>query len=202
MNNDELIEQYAEIHRNGKYGASSLKNIRFIRPDIKLLRPGSIIDYGCGRGNLLGHLNIPWCRDMVSYDPAIPELAKLPDRNFDLLLNIDVLEHIPEAELDPVIARMRSMCRHAIMVVDTIAANAILPNGQNAHATIKPKEWWHDILSKHFGTLYPITVARPWRAAFRTWPRPVHHNVAFAGQRAWEDVKHHSKKLRQKLAGS
>ena len=124
--NTRLIEEYAQIHAREAYGNTSLKNLRLIRPEIRLLRPTTIVDYGCGQSRLLDRLNLGYSVELFRYDPAIPAYASRPDVKADLLLNIDVLEHIEESDLDDVLADMRSMCRHALIIVDTAPATRSL----------------------------------------------------------------------------
>lgn len=191
MSSDDLIQQYADIHATKVYGNTSVKNARFIRPAIKLLRPSSVIDFGCGQSLLIDQLGLDYPVETRRYDPAIPAYREKPTGVYDLLINVDVLEHIPEQDLDPIVEEMRSLCKDAIIIVDTIPAKLILPNGQNAHATIKPKAWWADKLGRHFPHLVPITVARSWRAAFRTWNHTPEQQAAFRKMRLSEDVAHY-----------
>jgi hypothetical protein len=71
----DLIEQYRQIHASGCYGATSVKNPRFLRPEIRLLRPRSILDYDCGQSSLLDALDLGYPVDLLRYDPAIPAFA-------------------------------------------------------------------------------------------------------------------------------
>ncbi len=169
--NTKLIEQYKKIHSEKTYGNTSVKNLRFIRPDIKILHPKSVIDYGCGQSPLLEELSLGYEIVKNRYDPAIPEFSKKPDTISDLLLNVDVLEHIEEEDLDTILAEMRSLCKNALIIVDLKEAELLLEDGRNAHVTIKPAEWWEEKISKHFGKLERIKVARSSRAAFKTWGR-------------------------------
>ena len=169
--NSKLIDQYKNIHSEKTYGNTSVKNLRFIRPDIKLLAPKSAIDYGCGQSPLLEELNLGYEIEKNRYDPAIPEYSTKPDHISDLLLNVDVLEHIEEEDLDTVLAEMRSLCKDALIIVDLKEAELLLEDGRNAHVTIKPVEWWEEKISKHFGKLERIKVARSSRAGFKTWAR-------------------------------
>jgi hypothetical protein len=164
-----LISQYEELHRTGSYGNTSLKAAPWILPQIRSIKPCSVIDYGCGQSllpDMIARLGIP---EVARYDPAIPAYSARPRGHFDLLINIDMLEHIPERELDPIIADMAALAHNAILVVDTRRARITLPNGQNAHATIKPVAWWRERLSNFYPILIPITYGMPERAAFRTW---------------------------------
>lgn len=169
--NPDLIAQYRQIHATRVYGQTSVKNLRFLRAEIVLLRPASILDYGCGQSRLLDMLNLGYPAQLLRYDPAIPELATRPDTVVDLLVSIDVLEHVEESDLDAVIGDMAAHCRNAIIVVDTKPASSTLPDGRNAHVTVRPHDWWRERLSRHFPQLYPQATARSSRAGFKTWPR-------------------------------
>ncbi|MGI9382588.1 MAG: methyltransferase domain-containing protein [Methyloligellaceae bacterium] len=188
----ELIEQYAHIHASRVYGATSVKNLRFLRPEIRLRRPRSILDYGCGQSRLLDELDLGYPVILHRYDPAIPDYAKKPEGAVDLLLNIDVLEHIEEEDLDRVLAEMRAACRDAIIIVDTRPASAILPDGRNAHVTLRPPAWWRDKLAEVFGSLEPVRTVRRSRAGFKTWRRGSAETLRYHAMRALEDASHYA----------
>jgi len=186
---DQLIEQYRQLHASTRYGATSVKNLRFLRPEIRLLGPRSILDYGCGQSMLLEELNLGYPVVLYRYDPAIPAIATPPAERVDLLINIDVLEHIPEPDLDRVVAHMASLCRNAIIIVDTEPAGTFLPNGENAHCTLHPRGWWADYLRRFFPVLEPVRVKRRRRAAFRTWSRKPGEAARYHLMRAQEDTR-------------
>ena len=64
----------------------------------------SFLDYGCGKGNLAEIFKEKKKIKIYKYDPAIKEYDNL-DKNLkvDLIANCDVMEHIPEEEIDYVI---------------------------------------------------------------------------------------------------
>lgn len=167
------IDQYRTLHRTRIYGASSQKKSPFIIPHVQRLGPLSAIDYGCGQSSLDRELKEAGVETVYRYDPAIPTYAARPERDFDLLVSVDVLEHIPEHELDDVLSDMRSLARHALIIVDTEEAVQILPNGQNAHATIRPHGWWRQRLAKHYPELYWFHVIPLTRACYKTWRTPL-----------------------------
>jgi Methyltransferase domain len=199
--NPELIEQYRQIHASRVYGDTSIKNLRFIRADIRLLKPRSVLDYGCGQSRLLDELDLGYPARLLRYDPAIPAWAQKPDERVDLLINIDVLEHIEEADLDKVMAEMASLCRDALIIVDTKPAAAILPDGRNAHATIRPHAWWRERVARHFPVLYPQATARRSRAGFRTWRRSLGQAVQYGLMRAGDSARYYATKLAAKPGG-
>jgi hypothetical protein len=196
----DLIEQYRQLHATSGYGATSVKNLRFLRPEILLLHPRSILDYGCGKSPLLDRLGLGYAVDLHRYDPAIPAIATPPAEPVDLLINVDVLEHVPEADLDRVVGHMASLARNAIIIVDTEPAGTVLPNGENAHCTLHPHAWWANYLQRFFPTLEPIRVKRRRRAAFRTWRRGPGDAFRLRFMRVGEDLRFWSGKA-TKLIG-
>jgi hypothetical protein len=108
----------------------------------------------------------------------------------DLLINVDVLEHIEERDLDSVLAEMASLCRNAIIIIDTKKAAAILPDGRNAHVTLRPHVWWKERLLRHFSSLHPIVTARSSRAGFRTWERNGVQTLRYKWMRAQESTRY------------
>lgn len=185
------IGMYSEIHAKEGWGNTSVKNLRNLRPAIKLLHPVSILDYGCGQSPLLERLELGYMPEMLRYDPAIPKYSTKPTRKAELLLNIDVLEHIPETHLEEVIADMAASCDNAIIIVDMAPAATILSDGSNAHCTLKPREWWEKKLSKHFGPLYSFPTLRSTRAGFKTWRWPLSQAPAYWGMRMMETLRHY-----------
>jgi 2-polyprenyl-3-methyl-5-hydroxy-6-metoxy-1,4-benzoquinol methylase len=199
--NPELIQQYRLLHATRAYGDTSVKSLRFLRAEIRLLKPRSILDYGCGQSRLLERLNLGYPADLIRYDPAIPEWAKKPDRRVDLLICIDVLEHIEEGDLDGVLDEMAGLCRNAMIVIDTRPAATILPDGRNAHATIKPHAWWRQRLARHFPALHPLATVRRSRAGFKTWSRSPRHLVAYTALRAADNARYYADRLVAKMGG-
>ena len=193
--NQDHVDLYKAVHAEKAWGNTSIKNLRFLRPEIKLRAPSSIIDYGCGQSPFLEALDLGPEVRLIRYDPAIPDYSEAPSEPADLLVNIDVLEHIPETDLDEVVAHMASLCADAIIVVDTLPASLILPNGENAHCTVHPAPWWRDRLGRHFPNLFPIRVARRSRAAFRTWQRKPGDDKKFRMMRIAEDTRHYSRRV-------
>lgn len=155
-----------------RYGATSANRAPYILPHIQSIKPLKVLDYGCGQSKLYEQIEVLGPK-VTRYDPAIPELANKPQGEFDLVLNIDVMEHLPEDEIDEFIDELKHYSKNAIFVIDTIPAKTLLPDGQNAHLTVKPPEWWRERLRRHFNYVEPIYLRPRWRAAFRTWPSTV-----------------------------
>jgi hypothetical protein len=165
-----MADQYRQIHGRERYGDSSLLKAPYIIPHIRALGARSVIDYGCGQSKLAEAIgSLPRVETVCRYEPAIPDYASRPDRHFDLVVSVDVLEHVPEPELDDVLADMRQLADHALLIIDIVPAQTILPNGENAHATVQPPAWWMDRLSRFWNYLEPFPGGRRPRARFKTW---------------------------------
>ena len=84
------------------------------------------------------------------YDPAVESYSNLPDEMFDGIISTDVLEHIPEVVLP---STFEYMFNHATkflyLKIATKVACVVLPNGENAHVTIKPYRWWASTIKKY-----------------------------------------------------
>jgi hypothetical protein len=195
--NPELIAQYRHIHATRVYGDTSVKNLRFLRAEIKLLRPRTILDYGCGQSQLLEALRLGYAAELLRYDPAIPQWSIKPGTPVDLLISIDVLEHIEENDLDAVLADMAGSCRDALIIIDTKPASTLLPDGRNAHVTLRPRAWWRQRLLRHFPQLHPQSTARSSRVGFKTWSRKPRQTVAYLAQRTADELRHYAGRLRK-----
>jgi hypothetical protein len=195
VGNPDLIDQYRQIHATSAYGTTSVKNLRFIRPEIRLLAPLSVVDYGCGQSRLIDQLDLGYAAKLVRYDPAIPEVSEKPAGVFDLLINVDVLEHIEEGDLDAVIGDMRSLCRDALIIVDTKKAVKVLADGRNAHVSLHSAAWWQDRLGRHFPHLERVATARTTRAGFRTWSRKPGDLQRYIAMRAVEQARYLGNRL-------
>jgi len=165
-----LVEQYREIHATKTYGASSEKQLGFIYPHtLKLGTVRTILDYGCGRSRLVDWLAKLHDATAFRYDPAIPQFSIIPGTAFDLALNTDVLEHIPEVDLDEVIGRIAGLSKRVFFNISTVPAKAILPSGENAHCTVRPPQWWQKRLGTQFRKVREVRSYKGSTCSFITW---------------------------------
>ena len=114
----------------------------------------TILDYGGGGSN--------W--DEPNFEPTTGETAKKffdiekvttfePSRNLlekkksDCVVCMDVLEHIYIADIPIVVKELFSLTNNLLIInVACYKAAAILPNGENAHITIRPPLWWKGVI--------------------------------------------------------
>lgn len=154
----------------------------YVLPPLLALRPTSLIDFGCGRSALAVELGakvgIP---QVARFDPAIAEIGERPPQISDVLVTVDVLEHVPEEELDDVIADCKNLARQQLFVIDMRPAKTLLSDGRNAHVSQHDAAWWRQRLGQHFGELHGFWIGSTGRVALKTWeanlPWPQRHWV-------------------------
>jgi hypothetical protein len=165
-----LIAEYEREHRNSRYGATAHKSLPDILSHILAFAPRSIVDYGCGQSDLLFVLAERINLDRIArFDPAIPALKEKPEGRFDLLVSVDVLEHVPDTEIDAVTAEMVSMAADVLLVIDTGPAVLTLSDGSNAHVSQHDEAWWLRRLRPRFPALRPFRVRRKRRVGFKSF---------------------------------
>ena len=111
----------------------------------------TLLDYGCGAGLQYAEENIQryWQIMPSLYDPAIPKFAKKPVGKFDGVICTDVMEHIPEGEIDDSLREIYGYATKAVFfTICCREANRLLPNGMNCHVTIRPENWWRNRLRR------------------------------------------------------
>jgi hypothetical protein len=197
-----LISEYERFHAGSSYGETGWKSVPDILPHLLALKPRSLIDYGCGQSDLVDILSRKCGVEATArFDPAIPMYAHRPERFFDVLINVDVLEHIPETEIDATVSEMASMAKDAIMIIDTGPAKKFLADGRNAHVSQHPAGWWLERLARHMASIREIPVRRRRRVGFKTWSEEL-PAVKAAWVRWRETVEVQSKKIMRPLASS
>ena len=188
-----LVSEYASVHKAKRYGDTGWRSLPFILPHLLALRPQSLVDFGCGQSDLgLRLARAARIASVHRYDPAIPEFSVRPGAFSDVLVNVDVLEHIPDEELDAAIADMASLARHAVIVIDTAPARLKLSDGRNAHVSLHDEAGWEKRLKKSFPTIRPVAIGRKSRVGFKTFDdqllADVHDNLV-ASLRRKRDVE-------------
>lgn len=150
---DDLKEQYNLMHKENKFTGKSLKpHIDDITKLIKDLNIKSVLDYGCGgashyQGDELSKL---WGDvEITLYDPYNDKYKTKPNKFVDLVICTDVMEHIPEEDVRDVLIDIINYADRAIyFCICTKEAKKNLPDGRNAHLTVRDEEWWDNIIGE------------------------------------------------------
>lgn len=152
----DTVAQYAAMHAR-TYGASATGLwLDLIAPIVTRLNPASIIDYGCGRSDLVAHFWADGRRRLARYDPAIPAFKDMPCGPFDLALCCDVMEHIRMEDLARVLREIRALSARVIFTIALRPARAKLPDGRNAHVTLMSADEWARWIGSVFGAVNAV----------------------------------------------
>ena len=139
------IQQYKEYHKDyRKYPGNNLEpQLHHILQLMQETESTTLLDYGCGKGYQYHNNRLPISPTL--YDPAVPEHENKPKGQFHGVISTDVMEHIPEEQISDVFREISQYAtRFVFLAIATDLAIATLPNGENAHCTIKPLDWWVD----------------------------------------------------------
>lgn len=187
-----MVEMYATLHERGADKARTEdhrppeqtfagKMLVNHAPIIKSLvdRTGSttLLDYGSGKGQSyqrkdieIGSIVAPSLREywklesIRCYDPGFEPFSQLPQEQFDAVISTDVLEHITEPDLPWILDEMFGFARRFVFAnIACYPAKKNLPNGQNAHCTVRSPDWWrgmiHAVAMRHTDVSYQFSLA-------------------------------------------
>jgi hypothetical protein len=176
----ELTALYAQAHAGGLpdqnikpqdlfNGVSIIPQLPKIQLLCSKLGAKTLLDYGCGKGLQYRAQNIklrsgeiiPSVQSYLGvdaiacYDPGVAEFQAFPEGQFDGVISTDVLEHCPEPDLPWILGEMFGAARKFVFAnIAAYPAAKTLPNGENAHCTVRPQEWWNE-------TIAPIAARHP-----------------------------------------
>jgi hypothetical protein len=160
-------------------------------PRIKKLiqRTGAkaLLDYGSGKGKqylpagIMENGVVRWnsmqeywgVESIRCYDPGYPQHSTLPEGRFDGVVCTDVLEHCPEDDMPWIVGELFGYARLFVFAnVACYPAMKTLPNGENAHCTIRPVEYWRQLFEEAAaagasGVLWDVWADKPDGAATR-----------------------------------
>lgn len=143
MISDSLKQAYTEIHRNTPFGKRA-KIPPYLKDFINDKKPSSILDFGCGKGNLVKVLSESYPDiKILGYDPANPEYD-IAVPLVDMIISTDVLEHVEPANIKSVIELLHIKAPLQYHLISCAPAKLILPDGRNAHLIQETPDWWRN----------------------------------------------------------
>lgn len=183
----DLINLYRNLHEGGEPqsglsaektfpGLSLLHHTKRIKQVIKATKAKNILDYGSGKGQqytqnfvrpgfedgsrtILDYWDV---KNIDCYDPAYKPFSTLPTGKYEGVISTDMLEHCPEEDIPWVFDEIFGYAERFVYVnIACYPAEKNLPNGENAHITIYPKEWWIDLINKT-SARYPDVIWETW----------------------------------------
>lgn len=137
-------KQNEELHEAKGYGSSGHLWLGHILEIADATGARSVLDYGAGKATLGPYIE----RYGLSYTPYDPAThPAMPTGLFDLVVCLDVLEHIEPDMLDTVLRHMYSLTGGVLFaVVSTRPSSKTLSDGRNAHLITEEWPFWRQHL--------------------------------------------------------
>ncbi len=159
----EYVREQELLHASSAYGSRGFNWGYLIAGIAKIERCASVLDYGCGKGTLGRTLRGAGI-DARDYDPAVVAFSERPKRA-DLVVSVDVLEHLELECVDEVLEDLRSLTGKVLFVaISTRPAKRWLTDGRNSHLIVQEGDWWRPRLER-----CGFTVRRVWLTGIPEW---------------------------------
>lgn len=173
---DELISIYSSMHKHGidskenqsqkKFnsektfpGSQTLRHAHNIKLLIDEHMPTSMLDFGAGKaghyhmpiadnkGNKFENLHKYWgIENIDTYEPALNQ--SMPNKKYDCVICTDVIEHIYFGDVFWTIREIFDLSKSFVYlnIACKPTVDHFLPNGENAHITVRSPEYWNGVL--------------------------------------------------------
>ena len=155
---DAEIKLYEKAYRSNTYRMGVRRKEDVTRIVAELPR-GTILDVGCGRGELLTIANKLGHRsrgiDPVPYlsrpniDTGCANQLPYDDLSYDYVVCFDVLEHLIEDDLIPALKEMKRVARLACIV--SASEDPSIHDGVDLHISKRPADDWLKLIKKAWG---------------------------------------------------
>ena len=139
----EYKEQLKKMHESASFGKRG-KMPRHLENFIEEISPKSILDFGCGKGNLVTLMQEKYPdKTILGYDPGNTIFDRsISNVNVDLLVSSDVLEHVEPHLINETLADLSTKSKYIYHLISLAPAKRKLPDGRNAHLIQESPEWW------------------------------------------------------------
>jgi hypothetical protein len=154
----EYLDQQLQLHTNPHYGVMSIKHAPEVARFALANECNSILDYGAGKQRLKEGLYKGGYKGWYTpYDPAVLPIRNIKPGHYDLLVCVDVLEHIEPNLLDNVLDHMAEHTgKYGFFTVATGPAGKVLKDGRNAHLIQESFDWWKPKIEQRWNILGEI----------------------------------------------
>ncbi len=166
---------------------------------VRDIAPRTVLDAGCAMGILVESLRD---RDVAAFGIDISEYAisraherirpfcrvhsitdPLPDERFDLLVTIEVLEHLPPEQAEAAIANFCALAD------DIVFSSTPFDYKEASHFNVQPPEYWAELFARHgfFRDVdFDASFITRWATRFRKARDPIPRVVAAYERRFWK----------------
>lgn len=184
------------------------------------INPRSVLDAGCAMGFLVEGLRQrgveAWGVDISSYAiskvaPEIQEYCWLGSvidpfpRKFDLIVNIEVLEHLPMEESEKAVS---NLCQYSDDILFSSTPNDYK---EVSHFNVQPPEYWAELFARegfYRDVDFNASFITPWAVRYRKKDEPLHRIVRDYERKFWllwkenSDLRNLTLEMREDLAES
>ena len=169
----DFLEASKDLHKNnpdyGKASEYTNKNSQkfmltipaAVHISINQFGVSSFLDHGTGKGGLVQTLDniFKSSLDVAGYDPAVPQYCKKPEKKYDIVSSVDVLEHIGIKEIDKTLEEIHSLTdKFFFFCIDLVPSTKRTKDKRNPHFLIAPSEWWLQKIKQHFDAITCVEV--------------------------------------------
>ena len=160
--------------------------------------PKTVLDAGCAIGMLVEALRARGV-DATGVDLSSYAIGQVGDAlrpycrhgsiadeftgGYDLIISLEVLEHMPPREAEAAIA---NFCRHTD---DVLFSSSPLDYKEPTHINVHPPEYWAEAFARHGfyrDVDFDASHITPWAVRFRRRTEPLHRIVRDYERRFWE----------------
>jgi len=139
-------------------GKATMVFAKILKQIIEKNKSKTLLDYGSGKGDryfnksFFGNEDYPPLQDYWNIKPTLFDpgvlYPKPVNQLFDIVISIDVLEHIPFEDLNWVINEIFSFAKQIIFLnVACYPAERTFPDGTNLHVSLFPPLRWYGLIS-------------------------------------------------------
>jgi len=143
----DYVNKIKKMYKKSQMGENSRRKkprLYHLPEFIKKYNPTSLIDYGCGKGSLVKYYKNT-IQTVEGYDPCVEEFENIPNKKYDVLISIDVLEHFELEYLTENLYLLNSLFEKAAYIdVNTQASKVFLSDGRNTHLIQEQPNWWQN----------------------------------------------------------
>jgi len=149
---EQYLKEQKKLHENPNYGSASLNHVNIISKIIDDTGIKTLSDFGAGKKRLYEGLTKSGHSKQIQYYPYDPVYPEYGDPKLaELVTVIDVMEHIEEEYLEPVLDQIMQITqRLCYFSITTVPAKKILSDGRNAHLIQKSARWWLPKICQRF----------------------------------------------------
>lgn len=161
----DYVRENARLHQvDDRYGVEGHLWAYLISGIALMENCETVLDYGCGKGTLAKAMKGTGFT-VREYDPAIPGKDESPSESVDLVVALDVLEHIEVDCVSDVVADLARLARKKVFVViSTKPSKRLMADGRDTHLSLHDDGWWLQQFTAH-----KFRIVRVWNTGLRLW---------------------------------